>query len=110
MFSRFMKVSRGVCLAIALVALSGAPLWAQASACAQYAVGGQTGKSYKLKSQSLVTETQTVQLSIGGAACGVGGQTGGQLSEQYNVGYYESEDGGPLAKVDCRTGRVLGWA
>jgi hypothetical protein len=108
MLSRFMKTARAVGYSIALLGLSVGPLWAQASQCAQNAVGGQTGDSYTLRSQSLVTETRIVQLSLGGAACGVGGSTGGQVSEQYNVGYYENASGN-VARVDCRTGRVLGW-
>jgi hypothetical protein len=108
MLSRFMKTARAVGYSIALVALSGSPVWAQASQCPKNAIGGQTGRSYTLRSQSLVTETRTVQLSLGGAACGVGGSAGGTIAEQYNVGYYEAENG-DTARVDCRTGQIIGW-
>jgi hypothetical protein len=103
-----MKVTRAVIYSIALLGLSVGPLWAQASPCPSRAVGGQSGQTYTLRSQSLVTETNSVQLSVGGTACGVGGSAGGQTSEQYNVGYYENEDG-DIARVDCRTGQITGW-
>ena len=108
MLSRFMKAARAVIYSIALVGFSVGPLWAQASPCPSRATGGQSGQTYVLRSQSLVTVTTSVQLSVGGTACGVGGSTGGQVSEQYNVGYYENEDG-DVARVDCRTGQITGW-
>jgi hypothetical protein len=107
MFSRFMKLGRAVWFSIALLILGGAPLWAQASSCPSTAIGGQTGRSYRLVSQSLVTETRTVQLSTG-LPCGIGGSATSTTSEQYNVGYYEDADGN-TARVDCRNGRITGW-
>jgi hypothetical protein len=107
MLSRIMKTARAVGYSIALVGLSVGPLWAQASACPQSARGGQTGDPYTLRSQSLVTETRTVQLSAGGISCGVGGSTSAQIAEQYNVGYYENTRTHGVVRVDCRTGDVI---
>jgi hypothetical protein len=108
MLSRIVKVGRAVLFAVALLGLSGAPLFGQASDCPESAVGGQSGMSYTLVAQSLVTETRTVQLSVGGE-CLAGTETSVTIEEQYNVGYYENSDG-DIAKVDCRTGKIIGWA
>jgi hypothetical protein len=102
-----MNLGRAVLYSIALLALSGQPLPAQASDCEESAVGGQSGMTYTLIAQSLVTETRTVQISAGGE-CLVGAETEVTIEEQYNVGYYENEEGS-IARVDCRTGRILGW-
>jgi hypothetical protein len=108
MLSRIRNLVRSVLWAVALVGLSGAPaLWAQASDCPESAVGGQTGDPYTLQSQSLVTETTTVQLSTGGGSCLLGGSTTVTTEEQYNVGYYKNTNTGAVVKVDCRTGEVI---
>jgi hypothetical protein len=104
-----MKVTRAVGYAIALLVLSGAPLWADPSDCAEWGQGGQTGQSYHLESQSLATETTSGSLSVGGPACGVGGSAGGTFAEQYHIGYYRNLSTQAIARVDCRTGRILGW-
>lgn len=52
---------------IALFALGGGPLWADGpTECPEDAVGGQTGQSYTLQSQSLVTETHSGSIGVGG--------------------------------------------
>lgn len=107
MRSQFMKATRAVIYSIALVILSGAPLWGQASDCPDNAVGGQSGQNYRLVGQSLVTVTSTVQLNTG-LPCAIGGSAGGTIQEQYNVGFYQNA-AGDIARVDCRTGRILGW-
>jgi len=108
MLSRFMKTARAVGYSVALLALSGSILWANPSDCAESAVGGQTGQSYTLEYQSLVTETTSGTLSAGGP-CGVGGSISGSTAEQYHVGYYRNSSTGAVARVDCRTGRITGW-
>ena len=108
MLSRTFKMARAVGYAAALLVLSGGvPLRADPSDCPENAVGGQTGQSYHLQSQSLVTETTSGSLSIGGSACGVGGSTTGTYSEQYHVGYYLNLSTNQTVAVDCRTGRII---
>jgi hypothetical protein len=106
MWVRIKHFVRVAAFAVAAAGLGGAPLWAQASDCGETAVGGQSGHPYKLKSQSLMTETRTYQVSTGGP-CAVGGSATVQYQEQYNVGFYENQVTGDVLKVDCRTGRVI---
>jgi hypothetical protein len=106
MLARIKNFVRGALFAIAVVGLSGAPLLAQASGCPENATGGQTGQPYRLRSQSLVTETRTVQVSTG-SPCLVGGSATVETQEQYNVGYYQNLVTDALVKVDCRTGQVI---
>jgi hypothetical protein len=104
MVSRIMNRLRTLAYAVALLGLSGAPLWAQASQCAEAARGGQTGDSYRLIGQSQVT----VQLDakLGGTCVG---SVGGSVTETYNVGYYQNQETLRVARVNCSTGEVLGW-
>ena len=107
MFSRFLKAGRAAGYAVALLALSGGWLRAEVTDCPESAIGGQTGQSYSLNYQSLVTQTTTVTLSTGGP-CLLGGSATTTTSEQYYVGYYENESTGDVVKVDCRSGKVIG--
>jgi hypothetical protein len=108
MFSRIMKVTRAMAYAVALLVLSGTQVRADGpSDCPENAIGGQTGQSYHLVSQSLATETTSGSLSVGGPACGVGGSTSGSFAEQYHIGYYLNESTNTTVRVDCRTGRII---
>ena len=106
MRSKIRSGLRTCALVVAAHVLSGGVIWAEPSDCAASGVGGQTGDSYSLQYQSLVTETTTATLGAGGS-CGISASTGGTRSEQYYVGYYHNDTSGGSVAVDCRTGRVL---
>jgi hypothetical protein len=108
MLKKIGTLLRACAFVVALYALGGGPLLADGpTECPEDAVGGQTGQSYTLQSQSLVTETHSGSIGVGGGSCVIQLKDEGSWSEQFYVGYYVNQETQRLVRVDCRTGRIF---